>query len=189
MTNALAQGRQADSARRRQRVIKAINSASGTEISVSAIARAARVDRTFLYRHRDLLAQIHAAQTHPSSPNGTGVNHASLHADLVNANERATQQAARIRLLETRLTELLGDQAWRDSGLGASDDIDQLKRRITQFEQQVIELTDQLAERDQELAAARGANRELITRLNTAARRECSDRYPTQSSRCETAIA
>ena len=40
---ALADGRRADSARRRQRVIAAINRAAtdGTEISVSAIARAA----------------------------------------------------------------------------------------------------------------------------------------------------
>ena len=60
---ALADGRRADSARRRQRVIAAINRAGidGTEVSVSAIARAA-VDRTFLYRHRDLLGQIHATQ-------------------------------------------------------------------------------------------------------------------------------
>ena len=39
----MVQGRRADSARRRQRVVKAINEASscGGEISVSAIARAA----------------------------------------------------------------------------------------------------------------------------------------------------
>ena len=49
----------ADSARRRQRVIAALNhaAAEGAEISVSGIARAAAVDRSFLYRHRDLLAQ------------------------------------------------------------------------------------------------------------------------------------
>ena len=67
----LADGRRADSARRRQRVIAAINRAvtDGTEISVSAIARAAAVDRTFLYRHRDLLGKIHATQAGPPSGN------------------------------------------------------------------------------------------------------------------------
>jgi hypothetical protein len=42
-TTALAKGRQADSARRRQRVIAALDktAAHGTEISVSGIARAA----------------------------------------------------------------------------------------------------------------------------------------------------
>jgi hypothetical protein len=61
--SAMIRGRQADSACRRQRVIKAINDASGHggEISVSAIARAAVVGRTFLCRHPDLLAQVHAA--------------------------------------------------------------------------------------------------------------------------------
>jgi len=60
----MAKGRQADSARRRQRVIAAIDKAAtdGTEISVSAVARAAAVDRTFFYRHRDLLSKIHALE-------------------------------------------------------------------------------------------------------------------------------
>ena len=50
-------GRHADTARRRQRVITALDRAraEGAEISVSGIARAAVVDRSFLYRHRDLL--------------------------------------------------------------------------------------------------------------------------------------
>jgi len=74
--------------------------------------------------------------------------------------------AARTQQLETRLSELLGEQAWRESGLGAPDDIEQLKQRIGFLEQQVIDLRPQLEERDQELAAARAANRELITQLN-----------------------
>jgi hypothetical protein len=43
--------------------------ADGTEITVAGIARAASVDRTFLYRHRDLLGQIHAleARTAPAA--------------------------------------------------------------------------------------------------------------------------
>ncbi|WP_307054239.1 DUF6262 family protein [Streptomyces achromogenes] len=65
--NPLIEGRKADSARRRQRVIKAINAArrAGTAISVSGIARQAGVDRAFLYRHKDLLAQVHAAGAEP----------------------------------------------------------------------------------------------------------------------------
>ena len=56
-TETMRKGRQADSARRRQRVLTALDraTANGTEISASGIARAAGVDRTFLYRHRDLL--------------------------------------------------------------------------------------------------------------------------------------
>jgi hypothetical protein len=169
-SNPMIEGRRADSARRRQRVIKAINTAStsGEETSVSAIARAAGVDRTFLYRHADLLGQIHAAQASPTSADGGGpaVNRVSLQADLANAQGQITRQAARIRQLEKKLSELLGEQAWRESGLGAPDDIEQLKRRITDLEQQVVDLTGQLEERDKELDAARAANRELIANLN-----------------------
>ena len=62
-----------------------------------------------------------------------------------------------------RLSELLGEQAWRASGLGAPTDIDQLQQRIVTLEQQVVDLRLQLEERDQDLAAARAANRELMT--------------------------
>ncbi len=60
-------GRHADSARRRQRVLAALDrrTADGAQISVSAIARAAGVDRSFLYRHRDLLEKIHALAAEP----------------------------------------------------------------------------------------------------------------------------
>jgi chromosome segregation ATPase len=74
--------------------------------------------------------------------------------------------AARTQQLETRLSELLGEQAWRATGLGAPTDIDQLQHRIVPLEQQIVELRLQLEERDQDLAAARAANRELMAQLN-----------------------
>jgi hypothetical protein len=74
--------------------------------------------------------------------------------------------AARTQQLETRLSEMLGEQAWRASGLGAPTDIEELQRRIVFLEQQVVDLRLNLDERDQELAAARSANRELMTRIN-----------------------
>ena len=60
-------GRHADSARRRQRVLAALDrrTTDGAQISVSAIARAAGVDRSFLYRHRALLDKIHALAAEP----------------------------------------------------------------------------------------------------------------------------
>ena len=65
--SAMAEGRRADSARRRRRVLKALDAAaaSGEEISVTSIARKAGVDRTFLCRHRDLLGQLHALEAQP----------------------------------------------------------------------------------------------------------------------------
>jgi Family of unknown function (DUF6262) len=170
---AMADGRRADSARRRQRVIAAINRAvtDGTEISVSAIARAAAADRTFLYRHRDLLGKIHATQASPPASNGAGpaVTRAALQADLLAAHERALRLHARIQQLEKRLSEVLGEQAWRESGLGAPG-IDTLSQKITHLEQQAIDLRLQVEERDSELFAARAANRELMAQLNATAR-------------------
>jgi hypothetical protein len=173
-TETMRKGRQADSARRRQRVLAAIDraAAAGTEISASGIARAAGVDRTFLYRHRDLLEKIHAAEAapHPAGDTaGPAVTRASLQADLLAAHERAVRLNARVRQLEQRLSDALGEQAWRESGLGAPADIDALHQKITHTEQQAADLRLQLEERGDELAAARAANRELMTQLNHSA--------------------
>jgi phage-related minor tail protein len=92
-----------------------------------------------------------------------------LKADLLAACERGLRLTARTRQLEKRLSEALGEQAWRQSGLGAPADIDALNQKITHLEQQAADLRLQLGERDQDLAAARAANRELMTQLNHAA--------------------
>ena len=132
-------GRRADSTRRRQRVIAVARpaAADGDPISASAIARAAGVDRTFLYRHRDLLEKIHALQADqpPASSTGPAVTRASLQADLLAAHERAARLNTRVQHLEKRLSEALGEQTWRESGLGAPADIDALHQRITHLEQ------------------------------------------------------
>jgi hypothetical protein len=175
-TASMLAGRQADSARRRQRVTAALDraAADGEEISVSGIARAAGVDRTFLYRHPDLLARLRALEAAPTAAPGTSgpaVTRASLQADLLAAQERSARTAAHVRQLEHRLSDALGEQAWRQSGLGAPADIDALTGKITSLEQQVIDLRTQLDERDQDLAAARSANRELMAQINTTATR------------------
>lgn len=79
--------------------------------------------------------------------------------------------AARVQQLERKLSSLLGEHAWRESGLGAPDDLDELKQQNADLEQRIVDLRLQLDERDQDLAAARSANRELMARLNKTARR------------------
>lgn len=64
------------------------------------------------------------------------------------------------------LSEALGDQAWHESGLSVPDDIDRLKQQIGTLEQHTVDLRLQLEERDDDLAAARAANRELMAQLN-----------------------
>ncbi|ADI04342.1 hypothetical protein SBI_01221 [Streptomyces bingchenggensis BCW-1] len=111
---AMIEGRRADTGRRRRRVLTALTQAAkdGSDISVAAIARRAGVDRTFLYRHRDLLGQIHArAAEPPTTPGGRGpaVSRASLQADLLAADARTARLAAQVRRLEARLSEALGE--------------------------------------------------------------------------------
>ena len=129
--------------------------------------RRAGVDRTFFYRHRDLLDQVHALAAQPSGPSAEGeVTRASLQADLHAAQSRCARFATRVQQLERRLSELMGEQTWRDSGLGAPEDIHQLHQRITSLESEVADVRIQLGERTEELNAARLANRELLARLN-----------------------
>jgi hypothetical protein len=165
----MIEGKRADSARRRERVLKAIDAAakSGGDITVSGLARTARVDRTFLYRHRDLLERIHAAANTPVEEGRlAAVSRVSLQTDLANAIERNKRLTAQIRRLESRLSSQLGETAWSESGLGAPVDIDQLQRRIVLLEQEVAAKQGALDERTEELEAARAANRELTRALN-----------------------
>ncbi|PNE43552.1 hypothetical protein AOB60_00310 [Streptomyces noursei] len=125
------------------------------------------MDRTFLYRHRDLLERVHAAATaQPEEGKIAAVSRASLQADLANALERNKRLSSRIRQLEKRLSQTLGEAAWSESGLGAPADIDQLQRRITMLEQELADARGHLEERTDELDAARAANRELTRALN-----------------------
>ncbi|MFF1344246.1 hypothetical protein ACFVYT_41710 [Streptomyces sp. NPDC058290] len=170
MTTAMNDGRQADTERRRSRVQSAITAAhhDGTPLTASAIARAARVDRTFLYRHRDLLDVLHTAAHEPAKPTagGPAVTRASLQTDLANAAARSARLATRVQQLEERLSRALGEEAWRTSGLGAPADVAELNSRLTQIEQRNVELTRALEERQAELDAARAANRDLTLALN-----------------------
>ncbi|CAL9674378.1 hypothetical protein SUDANB105_07764 [Streptomyces sp. enrichment culture] len=85
---------------------------------------------------------------------------------LMSAFARASRLSTRVQQLENHLSRHLGQQAWRESGLGASTDIAQLQATITHLEQRETELTRQLDDRQAELEAARAANRELTRALN-----------------------
>jgi chromosome segregation ATPase len=132
------------------------------------------VDRSFFYRpqHRDLLAQVQAAAAEPRTSTGTGtgpaVSRASLQADLANSENRAKRLADRVALLEKRLSEVLGEQVWQQSGLGTPDDVEDLKRKIINLEESNADLRLKLEEATDELDAARGTNRELMAQLNTS---------------------
>ncbi|MFF1546565.1 hypothetical protein [Streptomyces sp. NPDC058291] len=91
---------------------------------------------------------------------------ASRLADVANLTTRNGRLAAHITRLERCLSEALGRTAWEASGLGAPADIETLARRTTELEQQILDLRGELAERDEDLEAARAANREPMAQVN-----------------------
>lgn len=168
-TSPLIAARRDDSERRRRKVIDALDRlrANGDEITVSAVARTAGVDRSFLYRHHDLRSQILELGAEPEPhPASTGISRQSLLADLANLrahNERLRHQNTK---LSERLSELLGEQVFGAAGLTPTDETSTLKNRVAELEQQLLDHRQDLQDRDDELAAARAANRDLITTLN-----------------------
>jgi hypothetical protein len=165
----LTAARRRDSTRRRQRVLSALDqlAADGQEISVSAVARAAGVDWSFLYRHHDLRAQIHARAAVPgTSPASTTASRQSLLADLANLKELNQRLRRQNISLTARLSEVLGEEVFHASGLGRADDARPLRARAAELEQQLLDLRQELEERTGELHAARAANRDLMTLAN-----------------------
>jgi transposase-like protein len=174
-TESLIAARRRDTTRRRQRVLDALGqlAAAGQEISVSSVARKAGVDRSFLYRHHDLRAQVHVRSAAPAaSPASTAASKQSRLADLADLADLANlrEQNQRLRRQNTdltaRLPEVLGEEAFRASGIGRTDDIGALRTRVSQLEQQVLDLRQELEERTGDLDAARAANCGLISLAN-----------------------
>ena len=129
--------------------------------------REAGVDRSFLYRHHDLRARIHARAAVPgTSPASTTASRQSLLADLANLKEHNQRLRRQNTSLTTRLSEVLGQEAFHASGIGRADDAGQLRARVGELEQQLLDLRQELDERTDELDAARAANRDLMTLAN-----------------------
>ena len=168
--NPLVRARRRATARRRLQVHNTVAQlrAEGAVITVSSVARAARVHRSFIHRHPDLHATLEAAAARPAepAPATSATSFASMRADLLNIRAQNTRLHQRIETLETRLSETLGETAFRSTGMGAPDDIRTLHQNLTDSEQQILELRRQLEERTEELAAARAAGRELMTQLS-----------------------
>jgi Family of unknown function (DUF6262) len=170
-SQALAEARRRDVDRRRQQVRQAITElrAQAGQITISAVAARARVHRSFIHRHPDLRAAVIAAADGPaaSGPAEPGaVSRRSLLADNANLRERNRRLERHARGLEQRLSELLGTQISQRTGLGAPDDAAALREQADSLRQQILDLRKTLEEHDEELAAAREANRRLMAELN-----------------------
>lgn len=167
----LATARRRDADRRRQRVHQAIASmhADGSEISVSAVAARAAVHRSFIHRHPDLHAAVLKASADAisePSPAATAISHRSLLAENANLHEQNRRLAQQISDLEDRLSELLGQQAFERSGLGAPASNVAVQAELEAQRQTILDLKRALEERDEELAAVRETNHRLMNQLN-----------------------
>ena len=167
----LARFRKDESTACRSRVEEALArlQAAGAPISPGAVAAAAGVHRSFLYRpsHQDLLAAVKRAQATPPAVRAGGrVSDAGLRAENGNLRSQNQRLTERLRVLERRLGEALGTAIHTEAGLGSGGTAEQVQRRLQQAEEQVRTLRRELEEREDELRAARAANRELLTALN-----------------------
>jgi hypothetical protein len=87
-------------------------------------------------------------------------------AENVNLHEQNRRLAQQVTDLEDRLSELLGQQAFDCSGLGAPASTVAVHAELEAQRQAVLDLRRVLEERDEELAAARETNRQLMNQLN-----------------------
>jgi hypothetical protein len=167
----LARLRRADSQAKAARVLAALDAmaAAGEPPGISQLARRARVSRRFIYDHPELRAQIahQAAQVvgqHAGAVTASAaVTAASLRADLENAKARNRRLEAELTALRRRLGEVIGRDVLAEiSGTEGPD----TASRASQLEQTLFEAQEALAQRTDELEAARQINRELMARLN-----------------------
>ena len=167
----LARARRRDADRRRQRVHQALADmrTDGSDITVSAVAARARVHRSLIHRHPDLHAAVlkaAAERVTDSSPSATAISHKSALAENANLHEQNRRLARQVSDLEHRLSELLGQQAFDRTGLGAPTSTAALQAELEAERQAVADLHRALDERDDELAAARETNRRLMNQIN-----------------------
>jgi cell division protein FtsB len=167
----LKAARRRDVDRRRARVHKAITDmhGDGSEITIASTAARAGVHRSFIHRHADLHAAVLAAAAEAieaPSQAATTISHRSVIAQNANLHALTRRLSQRIRDLEDRLSELLGQQAFERSGLGAPVGIANLQSELEHHKQLVIDLRSRVDELEEELAATREANRSLMAELN-----------------------
>ncbi len=167
----LARARRRDVDRRRQRVHQAMAEmhVDGSEITISAVAARARVHRSFVHRHPELHAGVLKAATEATtspSPAATAISHRSVLAENANLHEQNRRLARQISDLEERLSELLGQQAFDRSGLGAPASTAAVHAELDAQRQTILDIKRALEERGEELAAVRETNHRLMNQLN-----------------------
>ncbi|MFJ8795908.1 hypothetical protein [Streptomyces sp. NPDC102462] len=160
---AMIEGRRADTGRRRRRVLTALAQAAkdGSDVSVAAIARRAGVDRTFLYRHRDLLGQIHAMAAEPAAaPEAAGQPSAGPPCKPICWPPTPAPPGSPPRSAASKPASAKSgaSRSGARPASAAPRTPNRLKAWIITLEQQVIDLELKIQDRDDDLAAARATN-------------------------------
>jgi hypothetical protein len=167
--------RRADSQAKATAVHAALDAAvtAGGQLTVTAVARRAGVSRRFIYDHPELRAAIDLAATEAIARFSgrlaatAQVTAASLRADLANTraeNQRLRQQ---VRVLEERLSHVLGQEVAADlAASGAVATNPMLQEEIASLQAHIGELESELRRRNDDLEGARQANRDLMAELN-----------------------
>jgi len=174
-TERLRQARRIDSEVKHARVLAALAAkvSTGDDMTLSGIARTAKVSPRFIYNHPDLRAAINLAAAEAASQFARTAAHrgqvtsASLRADCENTKAANRRLQDQIRSLERRLSRVLGAETV--AKLGADDPWPvptHVQQRLDDLEGALREVQDDLKRRDEELGAARHINRELMAQLN-----------------------
>ena len=174
----LTAARRRDVDARRTRVAKALGAmrTEGIAITISSVAARAGVHRSFIHRHLDLRADVYAAADQPSVMGAaTTTTRQSLDADNLNLRATVRRQTQHIANLEARLSELLGEQAYSRTGMGAPRNHAVLEEQNHTLQNEIQELQAKLQEQEEELGAARETNRRLMGELNKSAAKDGFD--------------
>jgi Family of unknown function (DUF6262) len=167
----LARIRRADTEAKTARLLATLDAfiVAGQAPVVSVLARRAGVSRRFVYDHPELRAEI-ARRTSQLADRQAGAitasyrtTTASLRADLENAKAANRHLQADLTALRRRLGELTGRQVLAETGQTPGT---AASTRTTELEQELFDAREALAQRTEELEAARQINRELMARLN-----------------------
>lgn len=181
---ALQRARRQDSRAKRQRAAEALAAMEqeGGPVTFPAVARRAGVSVSLLYADVTLSSRIASARDRQRQagtdrawrlPARSLVSEQSLRTDLANAKERARRLAEEVGVLRQRLSRHLGGAADIARGEALSPLLDGLEQRNAELEaenhyqqQRITQLENELRELNENLDAARGLNRELMSELN-----------------------
>ncbi|MGA5040044.1 DUF6262 family protein [Streptomyces capoamus] len=169
-TNAAVQARRRTTQEMLDRLQTALAAAARDHapVTVAALARTARVSRTFLYQNQQARALIEQATRSGRTrlaPSATGCSPAqpAWRERALNAEEALTQAQREIRIQRTHIAELLGKirDLEHDLPEGA---LQRIVTENTTLKQQVRQLTQGKQQAEERLASARQNNRFLDKR-------------------------